>query len=194
MPHPHVLFARPFLLAGAPCLTRSPQPCATASANVLYRFLRMESQLQRGFVERSAQPALATWDQAWLRGCRPNAGASPHWRRMPCQRLRGEWAERWPALAQVPGCRRLGRAAQRAAAATRPNASLLLWARPQPCVVVPPNLSVPACGSPRRRCALLGGAITEGGNLFGWLRDILTLPMPDELKSCWRRSRRTATG
>ncbi len=73
-----------------------------------------------------------------------------------------------------------------AAAATRPNASLLPWARPQPCAwLCLPTWSVcrPACGSTASaRRALLGGATTEGGNLFGWLRDILTLPTPDELE------------
>ncbi len=57
----------------------------------------MESQLQRGFVERSAQPALAyLQDQAWLERLPPEC------RRLsplgdldaPLSGLRGEWAER----------------------------------------------------------------------------------------------------
>ena len=44
------------------------------------------------------------------------------------------------------------------------------------------------------RRGLLGGATTEGGNLFGWLRDTLTLPGADELERVVAEARRrTAT-
>ncbi len=119
---------------------------ASIGEYVLYRFLG----------EWKASYSVASWSgllnrrsltcrtrPGW-RGCRPNAGASPHWatwmpRSAGCA-ANGPSADR-PWL-RSPGCRRSGTAPQPtwAAAATRPNASLLPWARPQPCVVVPPNL------------------------------------------------------
>ncbi len=165
---------------------------ASIGEYVLYRFLgewkaSYSVASWSGLLNRRS----LTWDQAWLERLPPEC------RRLsplgdldaPLSGLRGEWAERWPALAQVPWLPAIGDGAAANVGSgcdTPERIALTVGSTAAMRVVVPPNLERVPPGlwlyrvdAPR---ALLGGATTEGGNLFGWLRDILTLPTPDELE------------
>lgn len=99
----------------------------------------------------------------------------------PLAGLAEPWASRWPALRSVPwlpavgdgaaanigsGCAGPGRLAL-----TVGTTGALRVVRPDP-VVVPPGLW---CYRVDREHALVGGATSEGGNVYAWLRQTLQL-------------------
>ena len=106
-----------------------------------------------------------------------------------CTGLRPEWAARWPALARVPWLPALGDGAcsNVGAGCTGPDRVALMvgtsgamrvcW--PTERVTIPPGLW---CYPVDGRRVLLGGALSNGGNLYAWLRDTLRLPAPDALE------------
>jgi gluconokinase len=101
----------------------------------------------------------------------------------PWQGLSGEFARRWPALGEVPwfpavgdgaaanvgsGCTTSGRLA-----VTSGSTSALRVLLPGSGPPIPKGLW---CYRLDRDHALLGGALSEGGNIFTWLRTTLQLP------------------
>jgi gluconokinase len=103
--------------------------------------------------------------------------------------LRPEWAGRWPALARVPWLPALGDGAcsNVGAGCTGPDRIALMvgtsaamrvcWPTEQ--VTIPPGLW---CYRVDRRRVLLGGALSNGGNLYAWLSDTLRLDPPETLE------------
>lgn len=102
----------------------------------------------------------------------------------PAQGLRSAAAARWPALAGVPWllpvgdgvCNNLG-----AGCLSPARVALMIGTSGAMRVVLPadPNLPVPQglwLYHVDRRRALLGGATSEGGGLYAWLRETLRLP------------------
>jgi gluconokinase len=103
----------------------------------------------------------------------------------PSRGLRGEWARRWPALAEAPwfpaigdgvcsnagsGCTKRDRLALMVGTS---GAMRVLWKADS--VEVPEGLWCYR-SDPKRFVA--GGALSDGGNLIAWLRKTLRLPKP----------------
>ncbi|MCC6458616.1 MAG: gluconokinase [Caldilineaceae bacterium] len=119
----------------------------------------------------------------------------------PCQGLQGEWAKRWPALAEIPWLLPIGdgAAANIGSGCDAPDRiALTMGTTGAMRVVVGPELKeVPAglwlyrVDAPR---ALLGGATTEGGNVFAWLKTLLQLPHGDALEKALSASKPAAHG
>lgn len=105
----------------------------------------------------------------------------------PRSGLAREWAERWPALRDVPwfpawgdgACSNLGAGcdtAERAALMVGTSGALRVLDRaeaPQP----PPALWCYRADAER---ILLGGSLSDGGSVVAWLRRLTNLPEPDE--------------
>jgi gluconokinase len=128
-----------------------------------------------------------SWDQAWLdrlplegEQLSPLADVD-----QPLRGLRAEWAARWPALKDIPWFPAVGdgAAANLGSGCTGPERMALTMgttgamrvALDRPIKVVPAGLWIYRLN---RAYALLGGATSEGGNVFAWLSKILQLP-PD---------------
>ncbi|CAN5460674.1 gluconokinase [soil metagenome] len=105
----------------------------------------------------------------------------------PMRGLRGEWAERWPRLADVPwfpavgdgaasniGCGCVGKDRLALMVGTS-GAMRILWKAES--VEPPPGVWRYRADSER---VVMGGALSNGGNLVEWLRNTLRLPEPDE--------------
>ena len=105
----------------------------------------------------------------------------------PSRGLRGEWARRWPALAEAPwfpavgdgacsnvgsGCTRRDRLALMVGTS---GAMRVLWKADS--VEVPEGLW---CYRSDPGRFVVGGALSDGGNLVGWLRQTLRLPEPEQ--------------
>lgn len=126
-----------------------------------------------------------TWDGAWLLRLPVKADQLAPLGDLdrPCQGLQGAWAARWPALADVPWLLPVGDGAAAnigAGCDTPDRVALTMGTTGAMRVVVGPELARVPDGlwlyrvdGPR---ALLGGATTEGGNLYAWLRTLLQLP------------------
>lgn len=120
----------------------------------------------------------------------------------PMRGLDGEWALRWPALRNVPWFPAIGDGAaanlgsgcgalqQRDAArvaltiGTTGAMRMVVDAERAAEVAVPDGLWLYRIDAKR---ALLGGATTEGGNLYAWLRKTLQLPETDEIEEQLRQ-------
>ena len=104
----------------------------------------------------------------------------------PLRGLRGEWAARWPGLADVPwfpavgdgACSNVG-----CGCATRDRLALMVgtsgalrMAWKADSVDIPDG---PWCYRVDADRFVMGGALSDGGNLVGWLRKTLRLPEPD---------------
>ncbi len=132
-----------------------------------------------------------TWDADWLAylqmepACFSPLGDVSH----PSQGLHPEWAARWPALQDVPWFPAIGdgAAANIGSGCDQPEQIALTIGTTgamrvvleNEIAIVPDGLWVYRVDSKR---ALLGGATTEGGNLYQWLRDSLQLPPITELE------------
>lgn len=126
-----------------------------------------------------------TWDKALLDLLQLSPAHLPALGDLPdtLQGLLPEFAVRWPALAHVPWFPAIG---DGAAANIGSNcASSTTWAVTMGTssamrVVVPPAEVEPEQGLwlyyVDRRRALLGGALSEGGNMLAWLKQTLQLP------------------
>lgn len=105
----------------------------------------------------------------------------------PLQGLRDEWAGRWPALKDIPWYPAIGdgAAANLGSGCTGPDRLALTIGSTGAMRVaishyvehVPEGLWLYRLN---RTYALLGGATTEGGNVYGWLTKILQLPKDTE--------------
>ncbi len=132
-----------------------------------------------------------TWDTEWLamlpvtvEQLSPLGDLSS-----PCQGLQDKWAQRWPALAEIPWLLPIGdgAAANIGSGCDAPDRiALTMGTTGAMRVVVGPELKQVPDGLWLYRVdaqrALLGGATTEGGNLFAWLRSLLQLPQGDALE------------
>jgi len=112
----------------------------------------------------------------------------------PLRGLRGRghdgraYAERWPALRDVPWFPAIGdgAAANVGSGAISPDRIALTVGTTGALRVVQPEVAeVPPglwCYRVDRRHALLGGATSEGGNVYAWLRETLNLGAPDAIE------------
>jgi gluconokinase len=105
----------------------------------------------------------------------------------PLRGLKSEWARRWPALREVPwfpaagdgacsnvGCGCTG-SARLALMVGTSGAMRVLWKADS--VEIPDG---PWCYRADEKRFVMGGALSDGGNLVGWLRNTLRLPEPEE--------------
>ena len=132
------------------------------------------------------------WDAEWLKRLPVDADhLSPIGDlSTPFQGLRDEWAQRWPTLAEIPWLLPIGdgAAANIGAGCDAPDhIALTMGTTGAMRVVVGPELAQVPEGlwlyrvdAPR---ALLGGATTEGGNLYAWLTTLLQVPEEDALEA-----------
>jgi gluconokinase len=105
----------------------------------------------------------------------------------PLRGLKDEWARRWPALREVPwfpaagdgacsnigcGCTRNDRLALMVGTS---GAMRVLWKADS--VEIPDG---PWCYRADEKRFVMGGALSDGGNLIAWLRETLRLPEPEE--------------
>ena len=107
----------------------------------------------------------------------------------PLRGLRGEYAQRWPALQHVPWFPTIGdgAAANIGSGATGHTRMALTIGTTGALRVVQPRVAyVPPglwCYRVDRRRALLGGATSEGGNVYAWLRRTLNLGTPEQIET-----------
>lgn len=101
----------------------------------------------------------------------------------PLTGLQAEWAERWPVLKEIPWFPAIGdgAAANIGSGCDNPRrVALTIGSTGAMRVVVERSMATIPAGlwvyRVDKRRALLGGATTEGGNVFGWLNDTLQLP------------------
>jgi gluconokinase len=130
-----------------------------------------------------------TWDRAWLdylslpeNRLSPLADVD-----QPRSGLRSAWAERWPALKEVPWFPALGDgvaanigsgcAGPQRVALTLGTTGAMRVALERSPETAPEGLWVYRVD---RRRALVGGATSEGGNVYAWLTDTLQLPPDSE--------------
>lgn len=99
------------------------------------------------------------------------------------QGLTESYAQRWPSLQRVPWFAAIGDGASACigSGSTGPDRwSLTMGTSSAMRVVIEPGHIAPPDGLwlyfVDRKRAVLGGALSEGGNLLNWLRDTLTLP------------------
>jgi len=99
------------------------------------------------------------------------------------------WAERWPALKGVPWLPAIGdgAAANIGSGCDNPaRIALTIGTTGAMRVVLPPELPQVPDGlwlyRVKKTQGLLGGATTEGGNLYAWLRETLQLPPAEQLE------------
>jgi gluconokinase len=106
----------------------------------------------------------------------------------PLSGLTGAFATRWPALRDVPWFPAIGdgAAANIGSGCTSQNRTALTIGTTGAVRVVQAEVSeVPAglwCYRVDRRRALLGGATSEGGNIYAWMRDTLRLGEPEAIE------------
>jgi gluconokinase len=105
----------------------------------------------------------------------------------PLKGLKGEWARRWPALREVPwlpaagdgACSNVGSGCtgsdRLALMVGTSGAMRVLWKADS--VEIPDG---PWCYRADEKRFVMGGALSDGGNLVGWLRNTLRLPEPEE--------------
>jgi gluconokinase len=106
------------------------------------------------------------------------------------QGLTPAYAARWPALNKIPWFPAIGDGATAnigSGAANLENWSLTIGTSSAIRVIVPPDHLVPPFGlwlyRIDRKRALLGGALSEGGNLMRWLKDTLKLTSLSEIEA-----------
>ncbi len=132
-----------------------------------------------------------TWDQDWLAQLPIQAEQlSPLVDvNQPLVGLLPRWAERWPTLKDVPWFPAIGdgAAANLGAGCDNPSrVALTVGTTGAMRMVIDPALDQMPDGlwlyRVDRQRGLLGGATTEGGNLFAWLRESLQLPPIEQLE------------
>jgi gluconokinase len=133
-----------------------------------------------------------TWDADWLAQLPvTEAQLSPLVDiNQPLIGLAPEWAARWPALADSPWLPAIGdgAAANLGSGCDHPDrVALTVGTTGAMRVVLDPAIDRVPAGlwlyRVDRRRGLLGGATTEGGNLYAWLQDTLHLPPAGQLEA-----------
>ncbi|MCC6165990.1 MAG: gluconokinase [Caldilineaceae bacterium] len=126
-----------------------------------------------------------TWDATWLARLPVQAGQLSPLGDLdaPCCGLQAPWARRWPPLAQIPWLLPVGDGAAAnigSGCASPERIALTMGTTGAMRAVIDPNLAQVPAGLWLYRVdagrGLLGGATTEGGNLYAWLREMLRLP------------------
>lgn len=127
------------------------------------------------------------WDAEILKALPVEESQFSHISDEPVSGLKAEWAERWPTLADVPwfppvgdgACSNVGSGCvtdDRLALMVGTSGALrVLWTADE--VEIPDG---PWCYRADARRFVMGGALSNGGNLVEWLRDTLRLPEPKE--------------
>jgi gluconokinase len=141
------------------------------------------------------------WD-AWTLDALPvDEARLPDLSDEPRAGLLGKWARRWPALEGVPwfpaigdgACSNVGSGCtgsdRLALMVGTSGAMRVLWKAES--VEVPPG---PWCYRADRQRFVMGGALSDGGNLVGWLRETLRLPGPEETEELLARMRPDSHG
>ena len=130
------------------------------------------------------------WDTETLEALPVYEAQLPDLSDEPRRGLQREWAERWPALADVPWFQAVGDGAcsnvgsgctgsdRLALMVGTSGAMRVLWKAEK--VEIPAG---PWCYRADRERLVMGGALSDGGNLVGWLRDTLRLPDPEETEA-----------
>ena len=105
----------------------------------------------------------------------------------PSRGLAGEWAKRWPVLADLPWVPAIGDGAssnlgsgcdtdRRIAINLGTSGAIrVLWEADH--VEIPPDLW---CYRLDRKRLVMGGAFSDGGSVYAWMRDMLKLPESDD--------------
>ncbi len=108
---------------------------------------------------------------------------------VPLSGLRGEFADRWPALRRVPWLPALGDGAcsNIGAGCTGPDRAALMVGTSGAMRVCWPTDAFPVprglwCYRVDRRRVLLGGALSNGGSVYAWLAETLRLGAPEEIE------------
>ena len=134
------------------------------------------------------------WDAPTLAALPADEAQLPALSDEPRTGLLEEWARRWPALREVPWFQAVGDGAcsnvgsgctgsdRLALMVGTSGAMRVLWKAEE--VEVPPG---PWCYRADRERFVMGGALSDGGNLVGWLRETLRLPDPDETEKLLAR-------
>ncbi len=108
--------------------------------------------------------------------------------------LRPPWARRWPALRGVPWFPAVGdgAASNVGSGCTTPARLALNVGTSAALRVVGADVGPPPRGLWRyrldRRLSVVGGALSEGGNLFAWCRDVLRLPDAEATEAALART------
>ena len=141
------------------------------------------------------------WDPQTLEALPVDGAQLPALSDEPRTGLLNDWARRWPALADVPwfpaagdgACSNVGcgcTGADRLALMVGTSGAMrVLWKADS--VEVPPG---PWCYRADRTRFVMGGALSDGGNLVGWLRETLRLPDPEETEGLLARMEPDAHG
>jgi len=134
------------------------------------------------------------WDAGTLDALPVDEERLPDLSDEPRAGLLGKWARRWPALEGVPwfpavgdgACSNVGSGCtgsdRLALMVGTSGAMRVLWKADS--VEVPPG---PWCYRADRQRFVMGGALSDGGNLVGWLRETLRLPGPEETEELLAR-------
>lgn len=132
-----------------------------------------------------------TWDEEWLSHLPLEAEQLSPLGDIdaPLQGLLPPWGQRWPALKGVPWLPMIGDGAAAnigSGCDTPQRIAMTIGTTGAMRVVLPPEIPEVPAGlwlyRVTRDRGLLGGATTEGGNLFAWLRESLQLPPADQLE------------
>ncbi|HEV2092720.1 MAG TPA: FGGY family carbohydrate kinase [Rubrobacter sp.] len=141
------------------------------------------------------------WDAPTLEALPVDEAQLPALSDEPRAGLAGEWARRWPALREVPwfpavgdgACSNVGSGCtgsdRLALMVGTSGAMRVLWKADT--VEVPAG---PWCYRADRRRFVMGGALSDGGNLVAWLRETLRLPDPEETERLLARMEPDAHG
>lgn len=104
--------------------------------------------------------------------------------------LTGEWAARWPALASVPWFPAVGDGACSNAGSGGTSSKRIAMqigtsSAMRVMLDTPDRATEPGLWFYRvdKKRPLIGGALSEGGNVFAWLRSVLQLPAIDEVET-----------
>ena len=141
------------------------------------------------------------WDEDVLGALPIEDGQIPPISDEPRRSLSEEWAERWPALREVPwfpaagdgACSNVGSGCTTSSRLTlmvgTSGAMRVLWKADS--VKIPDG---PWCYRSDPKRFVMGGALSNGGNLVAWLRDTLQLPEPEETEEMLSRMEPDAHG
>ena len=141
------------------------------------------------------------WDPRTVEALTVDEAQLPALSDEPRTGLLDEWAQRWPALAEVPWFPAVGDGAcsnvgcgctggdRLALMVGTSGAMRVLWKADS--VEVPPG---PWCYRADRERFVMGGALSDGGNLVAWLRETLRLPDPEETERLLARMEPDAHG